>query len=88
MVMMQRSADWVAQRKAHHKKQDDALLVDKIKAVIDEQGSYGDRRVWAVLKLQQEICLTISESIARCVTRESSFTAMATQVRRNADMIV
>lgn len=56
-VMMQRSADWVDQRKAQHKKQDDSSLLDKIKAVIDEQGSYGYRRVWAVLKHQQEICV-------------------------------
>jgi hypothetical protein len=35
---MQRSADWVDQRKAQHKQQDDSLLVDKIKAVIDLSG--------------------------------------------------
>ena len=57
MVMMQRSADWVDQRKALHKQQDDASLVNKIKAVIDAQGSYGYRRVWAVLKHQQEISI-------------------------------
>jgi putative transposase len=57
MEMMQRSADWVDQRKAQHKQQDDSSLIDKIKAVIDEQGSYGYRRVWAVLKHQQEICV-------------------------------
>ena len=57
MGVMQRSADWEDQRKAQPQKQDDASLVGKIKAVVNEQGSYGYRRVWAVLKHQQGICV-------------------------------
>ena len=54
---MQRSTDWVDQRKANHQQEDDSSLVEKIKAVINEQGSYGYRRVWAVLKHQQDILI-------------------------------
>jgi putative transposase len=55
--MMQRSANWVDQRKAEHKQLDDPLLIEQIKAVVNIQGSYGYRRVWAVLKHQQAICV-------------------------------
>ena len=57
IVMKQRSADWVDQRKAQHKQLDDPLLVDKIKTVVNMQGSYGYRRVWAVLRHQQDVCV-------------------------------
>jgi putative transposase len=54
--MMQRSADWVDQRKAQQQ-QDESWLIDKIKTILDAQGSYGYRRVWAVLKYQQAVCI-------------------------------
>ena len=54
---MQRSADWVDRRKARIKQQDDPSLINQIKAVVNKQGSYGYRRVWAVLKHQQEVCV-------------------------------
>lgn len=57
IVMMQRSTDWLDQRKAQHKQQDDPLLIEQIKAVVNIQGSYGYRRVWAVLKHQQDVCI-------------------------------
>lgn len=47
---IRRSADWVDQRQARHQLTDDGPLLEQIKAVISEQGSYGYRRVWAMLK--------------------------------------
>lgn len=55
--MMQRSTAWQDQRKAQHQQQDESWLIDQIKTIIDAQGSYGYRRVWAVLKHQQAVCV-------------------------------
>ena len=53
MTMMERGPDWVDRRKAKPKQQDVPSLLDSIKTIVHQQGSYGYRRVWAVLRNRQ-----------------------------------
>jgi putative transposase len=44
-----RRANWVDRRTARHSKDDSALL-EEIREVVRDRGTYGYRRVWGVLK--------------------------------------
>jgi putative transposase len=50
-ALLNRPADWTDRRTAQHSKDDSALL-ENIRQVVRELGTYGYRRVWGVLKHQ------------------------------------
>ncbi|SNT41042.1 putative transposase, partial [Noviherbaspirillum humi] len=52
LALTSRSADWKDRRQARHSRDDGPLLQD-IRRVLHELGTYGYRRVWGVLRHQQ-----------------------------------